>query len=364
MTDMQAPDPGRVPGMEPDAFRALVAAVQANCHVSDARHAGDLTMCIYLLQMREFFRWEQGVAPLQPLPQHALGAWLGEREALWESLEGAEFGALSLAQEQFGPFDVDAINARLQPVGLVYGAGYTAPGRASFFLGALASVRKHGDTRILTSAAEYARGIFASPAVLAADHIHLRQDALERWLWQKYESWTLRRPAGAFLSALGQYGFAQDGAIAVQRMAADQADTLVLHELGEMAAGRLLGSRWQAMRSSLSCRVTDLVLRTVRDHLADCLVTLPALLERGSPAALHFWFSNLEGLRADLFPRLAPAYACWCAGDQGQSLGETVAAGRVYWQALCEEIMALHAAHGEAAPTHIRRLVSSGAARL
>ena len=32
----------------------LVDAVQTNCHIADARGAADLSLCIYLLQMREF----------------------------------------------------------------------------------------------------------------------------------------------------------------------------------------------------------------------------------------------------------------------------------------------------------------------
>ena len=39
---------------------ALLEAVQTNCHIADARHAQDLSLCTFLLQIREFHRW--GVA--------------------------------------------------------------------------------------------------------------------------------------------------------------------------------------------------------------------------------------------------------------------------------------------------------------
>ena len=39
--------------MTPAALGSLVRAVQTNCHIADARGAADLTLCIYLLQMRE-----------------------------------------------------------------------------------------------------------------------------------------------------------------------------------------------------------------------------------------------------------------------------------------------------------------------
>ena len=38
---------------------ALIETVQHNCHLSDAHHARDYSLCIYLLKMREFYRWEE-----------------------------------------------------------------------------------------------------------------------------------------------------------------------------------------------------------------------------------------------------------------------------------------------------------------
>ena len=74
----------------------LVAAVRTNCHISDAQHAGDLTLCTYLLEMRELYRWERGIALGAPVPQAEVGAWIAEREALWSSLEEAPHVPLPL----------------------------------------------------------------------------------------------------------------------------------------------------------------------------------------------------------------------------------------------------------------------------
>jgi len=43
----------------------------------------------------------------------------------------------------------------------------------------------------------------------------------------------------------------------------------------------------------LSASKAELYVRAARDHLADCLVTLPALLEREDHAALHYYFAYL-----------------------------------------------------------------------
>lgn len=337
----------------------LVQAVQTNCHIADASHAADMTLCIYLLQMREFFRWEQGIEPMQTLSREAVGAWLPEREALWDTLEGMPFRSLPVGENTFDPFDVAAINTALEPHGLVYGAGFTGPGRASFFLGELASVQQREGVLLLVSGCEYARGLASPPAALSGNTIFLRQESLRRWLWEKYEAWTYRRPNGAFKATLDAYGFEHDGTQAVDRMVQAQGETLILHELGESRVAALLGPSWREMRGALDCRRTDLHARAVRDLLADGLVTLPTLLERQADASLHFWFSNFEGLRLALFPRLSQAYAAWCGGDGGRALWEALAQGTSHWQRVCEKVLALHDAHGAEAQPHIKQLLEA-----
>jgi hypothetical protein len=342
--------------------KRLVEAVQTNCHIADAAQAADMTLCIYLLQMREFYRWELGAAPLQMLPREDVGAWLTAREVLWNQLEGRPFQPLPVDGRLFEPFDVDAINAALGMHGLVYGAGLTAPGRASFFLAELAAMQRRDGVLVLVSGREHARGLSAPPAALSGHTIFLRQESLQRWLWEKFEGWTLRQPEGAFKAALDAYGFADDGAqAAVPRMAQAQGETLVLHELGEAQVASLFGAAWPDMRAALDDRRTDLHLRAVRDLLADCLVTLPTLLERQADASLHFWFANFEGLRAALFPRLQQAYAAWCGGDGGQALWAALGQGALHWQRVCEQVIDLHHAHGDAAQPYIKDELASPA---
>ncbi|MFN3785876.1 MAG: hypothetical protein ACK4RS_03445, partial [Thiothrix sp.] len=65
----------------------LIQTVQRNCHIADARHAGDYTLCIYLLKMREFYRWEHGISFQQVLTSDDVGDWLTRREAMWNTLD-------------------------------------------------------------------------------------------------------------------------------------------------------------------------------------------------------------------------------------------------------------------------------------
>jgi Family of unknown function (DUF6866) C-terminal domain/Family of unknown function (DUF6866) N-terminal domain len=345
--------------MTPFEKSRLVDAVQTNCHIADARGAADLTLCIYLLQMREFYRWEQGLAAQQPLSRDAIAQWLSDRETLWESLEGRDYESLPIGVDQVEPFDVDAVNARLQPHGLVYGAGYVAAGRASFVLAQLEHAGRRGELALRVAGAEHARGLSAPPAALQGSTVLLRRVSLQRWMWEKFEAWRLKRLPGPFKAALDAHGFVRDGEHAVQRLAEAELEPLVLHEIGEFDAGRELGPDWQALRAALPSRRTDLYVRAARDHWADCRVTLPSLLRQHNDASLHFWFANLEGVRALLFPRLWSAYAAWCAGDGGAALRDTVLRGEAHWRRMCLHLLALHRSGAEDAPLRIEECLGS-----
>ena len=127
------------PGLKLRPDPALLAAVQRNCHISDARHARNMTMCNYLLEMRELYRWEQDLAHPEALPRTEVSRWLAQREAFWNGLEdsGAEYGPLPVGAELLDPFAAATINQSLFPLGLVYGAGIGRFQKPHFFLGEL-----------------------------------------------------------------------------------------------------------------------------------------------------------------------------------------------------------------------------------
>ncbi len=58
----------------------LTQQIQHNCHISDAQYAGNYTLCIYLLKMREFYRWQKQRPFTQKLDNHDIGDWLTQRE--------------------------------------------------------------------------------------------------------------------------------------------------------------------------------------------------------------------------------------------------------------------------------------------
>jgi len=350
--------------MTPADRDCLARVVQTNCHIADARHAADLTLCTYLLLMREFFRWEQGLALGAALDRAQVGDWIAAREALWESLESRPFGPLPIdpGDPALDPFDVEAVNARLAPRGLLYGAGLLGAGRPVFFLADLARLEWREGLPVTTAGREWARGLLAPPAALSSEprSIVLRRDALRRACWQRYEAYALHPRDGSAMHWLARhYGLDDDLEQGLSRWTDDLAEIALLHELGEARVGARLDPAWAAMRLALPDRRTTLGIQAVRDLLADLELTLPALLDRDAPALVHGWFAQFEGLRKEFSPALEGAYRLWRDGDRGQALRDAIGRGLDHFDTLAGRLLELHARHGAEAGTAIQRLLST-----
>ncbi|MDD5249826.1 MAG: hypothetical protein PHY45_12615 [Rhodocyclaceae bacterium] len=335
---------------------SFVLAVQRNCDITDARHAREMTMCNYLLEMREFYRWDRGL-PFGTAPPHAdVSAWLAAREALWEELQGEEFAALPLGEAHHDPFASDAINRELRAHGMIYGAGIGRFGKPHFFLGPLLGDAMRDGVRVLVCDREVARDMSTLPAALQGNTIVVRREALRQWLWERVEAWDVKRNAGALQAALDAYGFGADAAAAIERMLETETETLVLHELGEHAAGRQLGPAWEELLSVCRSKRAEVLLRALRDNLADCLSTLPTLLSRETTSSLHFWFANFNGMRLELFPGLAAAYAAWNRSGNAAAMTSAIDAGRAHWRRVAERMLMLFAQWGPEVDGEIERL--------
>ncbi|MBL8341302.1 MAG: hypothetical protein JNL30_07515 [Rubrivivax sp.] len=355
------PRPLLPPGAAPAALAALASQVQRNCDIADARHGAELTLCTYLLQMREFFRWERRLPLGAALPRAEVGAWMAEREARWQALEDEAFAPLRLDRlagaaggdgaegdgeeggkseggsegedgqegsgetarrtaggDFFDPFDAEAINAQLAPHGLVYGAGRVAGpqgARPVFFLASLVARGVREGLVVLQAGAEHARTLLAPPAALAgagAGPVLLRRESMARWCWERTEAFALRPSPGSALHAMvAHYGLDRDFHAALPRWLDDHCETALLHELGEHRVGQSLGPRWADLRTALGDPRARALAGALRDQLADLDSTLPALLARGAPGPLHAWLAGYDGLRESLAPEIAEACARW-----------------------------------------------------
>lgn len=336
----------------------LVAAVQRNADIADGRHAADLTLCTYLLQMREFYRWAQRLPLGAALPREAVGAWIAEREALWDALDGEALAPLPLGDPEVDPFDVEAANAALEGSGLTYGAGLVAGSRPVFFLAELHGTGEREGLAVQQAGDELARTLLAPPAVLAgggAGPIVIRRQSLARWCWERTEAFAMRPDAeGALPAMVRHYGLDADFHAALPRWLDDQIETAVLHEMGEHRVGHWLGPDWPALVQALPDARSQAMARALRDQLADLTHTLPVLLERAperpgdrpphsAAGPLHAWFAGYDGLREALGPGLAKAYRAWAGGSGMRPLREETALAASRLQALARRLLAQHA---------------------
>jgi hypothetical protein len=124
-------------------------------------------------------------------------------------------------------------------------------------------------------------------------------------------------------------------------MADNEAETLILHEVGEVAAGESLGEQWGARVMAVSAPRSELLLRAVRDLLADCFSTLPGLLRGPNVSALHFYFATFDAQRRVLFPEAMAAYEHYVRTGETAGLFRVAQEGAERWLAVARELLAL-----------------------
>lgn len=341
----------------------VVSTVQRNCHISDAHYAGDYTLCVFLLKMREFYRWENQIPFSGTLPREDVGQWMQEREQMWESMEESAFEPIKLDDAVFDPFDAENINRMLLPHGYVYSAGYGRFNKPHFFLGALQRAEQREGYNVYISTCEYARDLVAPPAMLQQGNIFLRQESLRRYLWERVEEWNWNRNSMAMARALADYDFEGKVEESLDRMTQVETESVILHEVGEALAGEHLGEAWHDLLAAMSRSKGEIMARAARDILADCLSTLPRLVERDNRSALHFYFANFTGMRRYLFPEAMDAYQRWSENQDRQALHTLVRTGATRWLDITSQMLALYKQYGAQSGAAIEKLLEPAPAQ-
>lgn len=334
----------------------LYHVVQQNCHISDGRYAQAYGLCTYLLKMRELYRWEKALPFTASLPHDKVGHWLAAREQLWEELADETFTCLPIRDDCYDPFDTNAINQVLLPQGIVYSGGYGQFCKPLFFVGDLAHYRQEAGLHIFIVGKEYVRDLIAPAAMAQGSCLFIRQECLKRLLWEKIEEWRFKKANTYFSQILTYYQAEENMEAALERMSCDEIPTLIDHEKGEIKAGDLLGQTWEEMLSHIAGSQAEWIVRAVRDHLADCLVTLPNLLEKTQFNRLLFYFINLKGLRKTLFPTLVKTCQQWLDdGQSGAALQHAIKQGQQHWLNTAQALLALYQTHPDRCATLIQQ---------
>jgi hypothetical protein len=340
------------------SIETLANAVQFNCDLSDREFAADYSICIYLIRMREYYRWSHGIAMNEALDQSALMDWVSDTEARWDTITADDFQSLEYQGVSYQPFDSKTLNRALQPQGYTYAAGYGRFGKPVFMLAELESLER-GDQYSLTIAGrELARELSAPPAVMQAGDILIRSESVTRLIWDLLEEWQWNKPDNAMAQIVKYYDFEGDALQALERASADQCEVLILHEIGELVAEDLLAPCWNDMLSDEN-RHRHLFARAVRDSLADCLSTLPGLLAEENTPGIHFYFASLTPLRKSMFPTLAKAYRQWHSSGSIDGIKSAINCGQVHWlntaNRLTDEFISGRPASGDTVQTYIEQ---------
>ena len=312
----------------------LVQQVQHNCDISDARHAGNYTLCIYLLKMREYYRWIHALDFSDNLETEQMSQWLREKEDVWDRVVDEPFQPISIAQRAYDAFDTKSINHQLssRQEALFYHAGIGQKAAQHFFLAKLLNTYTDAKTQISITGEEYARDLTAPPAMSTRGEIIVRQESLRRLCWERYQEWHWNQLDNPMGTALAYYPFQDSIEQALNLMVDTEQHTLIQHELGEMQITTQYGTSWSPMMMKLLGTKAELLARSVRDHLADCLRTLPFLIAHEKAAALHFYFANLTHMRKQLFPSAMSAYQHWSETGNLKPLIELSTKATLHWE--------------------------------
>ncbi len=289
----------------------LISQVQHNCDISDANHAGNYTLCIYLLKMREYYRWIHALDFSDNFESDQMSNWLRDKEETWDQVIDEPYKSINITPDEFDIFDNQGINDGLKQHQLFYHAGIGRNAVQHFFVAEPVNSYQLNHTQITITGKEYARDLTAPPAMSTQTEIVVRQESLKRMCWERYQEWHWSQLDNPMGTALAYYSFEDSIPEALQLMVEAEQDTLIQHEIGEMQISLKYGKEWSSMMLGLLGSKAELMSRAVRDHLADSLTTLPCLIEQKNPACLHFYFANLTYMRKELFPSAVSAYQHW-----------------------------------------------------
>jgi hypothetical protein len=343
--------PGRNSQLMNPGIISLQKQIMLNCRISDGRYGGVFSLCGFLLRMRDYYKWEVNIDPWEEPDYQDLLQWVENKETLWEETAIQELSPLNIGRDEFDPFDVDAINARIVDYGLFYGAGYATGMKPTFFL-ATASTRKiRNNMQVHTLDHELARDLFTSPAMRQGSHIITRPRTMAALLWDMILE---KKPSTlpALRYALARYGLDLEElerspgkySAALWQIAGDESETWVYHELGEAMQEGFDLEIWQEMVAAHANTVVEKVARAAKDLLADTHEQglLAHIIDHQKTSSLGLYLCLAEPLARSLFPEIKQAFDRIKTGHGWSLLEETRQAGYLRAKDLAGQLVNLH----------------------
>ena len=287
--------------------------VLENCDIADAQHAGLYSICGLAMRLRDLYKWENRLDPwIENEPSEVL-KWIGDKEETWEKLIEKDFGDITLLGRQFDPFDVKGINAILEPLGYIYGGGYARSLKPSFFLAAIEDKKAISGFTVFVLGEELARDLLTIPALSQDNCIYVRKESARLYLWDQM-FYIKKSGRYALRFGLEDCGLKEQTLEELHRnlstIAANETDTYIYHELGEMQDTVFDRETWQDIIAAFPHTPIELLARTVKDLLADTSEygTLTHIIEERKTSSLAFYVAFLESFTKTLFPQIIEAF--------------------------------------------------------
>ena len=309
----------------------LKRTVQGNCDIIDAQHGQNYGLCIYLLKMRDYFRWHKQIPLHQELNNDDIHKWIADTEEHWERISGDSLEHITLNGNTYKPFASDSINGHLNPEGLIYSGGLGYGGIPLFFLADLDDENKQNGFSVYLAGKEHSRGLFGTPAFFRDDRIFIRQEALKHLYWSRYDEWSFSNRQNTMGRALSYYDFKDHPDKAIEEITNFELPVIIQHEIGEGLLDKEFGPTWADMILEFAYSKTEILLRAVRDLAADCMTTLPYLLSEQRIPSIHMFFASFSDMRKELFPSLHKAYQKWLTSNDSSELNDLVEQGKIFW---------------------------------
>ena len=314
------------------AQKAIAGQVLENCTISDSRHAGLYSICGLALRLRDLYKWENGLDPWVEKDSSEILEWIGEKEEKWEDLAEEEFRNLMILDRQYDPFETKAINALLEPHGLIYGAGYVHSLKPTFFLAILEEKREINGHPVYILGRELARDLFTVPALSQDDCILVRKESAKLFLWdQIFHVKKSGREALSF--ALEALGLSLQDTKALhqnlEKIFKAEIETYIYHELGEIEDTVFDRDIWREIIGTFPHTPIEHLVRAVKDFLADTKEngTLRFIISERNKTSLGLYVAFIDGLRKELFPELIEAFSKFIQTRDWKIVEEAVSVG-------------------------------------
>ncbi len=318
--------------MSTPEIATLVRNILHNCGITDAKHAGLYSVCGLAMRLRDLYKWENRLPPWEERNSAEIIEWIGDKEQLWDDLTEEDFVPLPINGSSFGPFDTQAVNARLEPQGYFYGAGYAYQLKPTFFLARIESKETIEGCTVYSLGQELARDLLTIPALAQDGCILLRQDAGRMFLWdQMFYIKKSGRPALQF--ALECCGLSDQTSQTLRNnldtLYAAQRDTYIYHEIGEIQDTVFDTEIWREVIAAFPHSPVELLTRSVKDLLADTgkFGTLPHIIRNRQAVSLGLYVAFFDGLVRELFPELRPAFSKFQKDGNWQIIKDVVSVG-------------------------------------